>query len=652
MKRIIALLLCVLMLSGCGKNTVSDEQTQESSTSGTTGTTDGTFETLPKPDVPRPEEPDEPEKPSDAPTTPPVDLPPYVEPDPDPDLPAQPDDELALYNELFDLNSRVEIDIDMPESELRKLQADYEHYREMGSKSPIYRRADVTITVNGKAYFLNDVGVRMKGNTSRTSFFKDEEGGIYKAIHLKLDFQETFEDVDYYGNEALNWADEAQRKARKDRTFATMEKLELRWNKCLDNTYLRELYAYELYRSEGVLAPLVNLCSLDWSEVHMGVFTLNEPVDKVFLEKRLPEEDLGGDLYKCGWTWEGASFKHTGSIGIENEDKGEFYCYDLKTNKKTSEHQSLITLIKALNSPTLTKERFEELVDVDSFLDYAAVSYFLGNPDDLRNNYNNYYIYFLQSSGKMVIIPYDYDRCLGVTVEYNPSGHAMTTDNPFSDRREGAQNGPQEQDVPLFYRTVVKGGWYVKEYADALNRVSGNTLLTKATFAAYFERAKGIYGNDVRPSRPLKNMGDWDPSFDLNRTSGAHEDRNMSFADYIDAKMATFRKYIARVDEYLNYERPVPATHYIRGDFNGWSNDDRYAMKLENGLLTYTLSFNHDFSFKVYDNLTNEWYGTEFLPEDWELEYETDGHDNFDMKRGTYYVTFDPETLVLTVTKQ
>ena len=126
----------------------------------------------------------------------------------------------------------------------------------------------------------------------------------------------------------------------------------------------------------------------------------------------------------------------------------------------------------------------------------------------------------------------------------------------------------------------------------------------------------------------------------------------MSFADYIDAKMATFRKYIARVDEYLNYERPVPATHYIRGDFNGWSNDDRYAMKLENGLLTYTLSFNHDFSFKVYDNLTNEWYGTEFLPEDWELEYETDGHDNFDMKRGTYYVTFDPETLVLTVTKQ
>ena len=289
---------------------------------------------------------------------------------------------------------------------------------------------------------------------------------------------------------------------------------------------------------------------------------------------------------------------------------------------------------------------------MESFINYAAVSYFLGNPDDLRNNYNNYYMYFLKSSGKMVIIPYDYDRCLGVTVEYNPSGHAMTTDNPFSDRREGAQNGPQEQDVPLFYRTVVKGGWYVREYADALIRVSKNTLLTKSTFKTYFDRAKGLYGNHVRPSRNLKNMGDWDPSFDLNRTSAPWEGWNMSFNDYIDAKMNAFNGYMKNVDQYLNYERPVPATHFIRGDFNGWSNDDRYAMTLKDGLYTFTLKFNHGFSFKVYDNTTNEWYGTECLPEDWELDYQTDKRSNFNMKAGTYYVTFDPETLIITVTKQ
>ena len=635
MKRILALFLCVgLLLTGCGGDTTGSTGSTTSTTSTVSSTstaaTEGSGTTVPS---------------ATAPTV----STPVQTPDPDP---APEADQLALYDQLFDLNSKIQIHIDMSPEELSKLQADYEKYRDMGSKSPIYRRADVTITINGTAYLIEDVGVRMKGNTSRTSFYKEEEGGIYKAIHLKLDFQETFDDEEYYGAEAVDWPSEEARDARKDRTFATLEKLELRWNKCLDSTYLRELYAYELYRSEGVLAPLVNLCSMDLSDVHMGIYTINEPVDEVFLAKRLPAEELGGDLYKCGWTWEGASFKSTNSIGIENEDNCEFYCYDLKTNKKSSQHEALTALIKALNSPTLTQERFEELVDVDSFLSYAAVSYFLGNPDDLRNNYNNYYLYFLKSSGKMVLIPYDYDRCLGVTVDYNPSGHAMTVDDPFSDMREGAQNGPQEQDMPLFYLTVVKGGWYVAEYAEALTKVSQNTLLDPATFQSYFERAEGLYGDDARPSRKLQNMGDWDPSFDLDRTSASSDFQNMSFKDYITVKMAAFQGYMKNVDQYLNYQRPVPATHYIRGDFNGWSNDDRYAMTLVDGLLTYTLSFSHDFSFKVYDDVNGSWYGVEFLPEDSELEYETDDHRNFDMKPGTYYVTFDPETEIVTVVKQ
>ncbi len=642
MKRILAMLLCMgLLLTGCSGGG-EPSATEPTSTEGTTQTEPVESTTTPVTTAPV--------------TTAPQ--PSYSEPVPTPDdkvdvgLEDLPMDEQVLYDQLFDLNSRVTIDIDMPETELKKMQADYEKYRDMGSKSPIYRRADVTITINGTAYKIHDVGVRMKGNTSRTSFYKEEEGGIYKAIHFKLDFQETFDDPDHYGTEALVWSSEVERDARKDRTFATLENLELRWNKCKDSTYLRELYAYELYRSEGVLAPLVNLCSLDWSDVHMGIYTLNEPVDKPFLEKRLPQEALDGDLYKCGWTWEGASFKNANSIGIEDEDKGEFYCYDLKTNKKSSQHEALKTLIRELNSPNLTEERFRELVDVEHFINYAAVSYFLGNPDDLRNNYNNYYLYFRQDNGKAVIIPYDYDRCLGVTVDYNPSGHAMTTDNPFSDLREGGQHGPEEQDIPLFYRTVVRGGWYVSQYAEVLRRVSQNPLLDKATFKSYFQRAQGLYGGDAIPSRNLKNMDGWDARFDLNRTSAAHEQGNMSFDDYIDAKMTAFEGYMKNADQYLNYERPERVTHYIRGDFNGWSNDDRYAMTLTDGLLTYTLTMGHDFAFKVYDDVNGWWYGTEFLPEDTEVEYDTDDHHNIRLKPGTYYVTFDPSTECVTITKQ
>ena len=205
---------------------------------------------------------------------------------------------------LFSPDVRIELKLDITPEQLSLLQADYERYSSFGSKSPIYRKANLTVKMtlpNGreKQRFIEEVGVRMKGNTSRTSFY-NEHDGIYNLIHLKLDFGETFDDEDYYGDSAKVWADSAARKARKNRTFATLEKIDLRWNKEDDATYIREIYSFDAYREMGVLAPHVNLASLDMGGEHLGVFTINEPIDEIFLEKNLPEELLGGDLYKCG----------------------------------------------------------------------------------------------------------------------------------------------------------------------------------------------------------------------------------------------------------------------------------------------------------------------------------------------------------------
>ena len=563
--------------------------------------------------------------------------------------------EEQLYRLLFDPENKIEIDLDMDEAELAKLQSDHEHYSEIGSKSPIYRKGDVCIRITtGEdtiAYRIPEVGIRMKGNTSRTSFY-DGDRGIYRYIHLRLDFQETFDDPDHYGQEAKVWENEDLRLQRKERTFATLEKLELRWNKNYDATYLREAYAYEVYRSEGLLAPQCTLGALTWNSTGMGVYTIEEPIDKVFLSKNLPEKDLDGDLYKCGWTYTGATFTSQKPIGIENEDNGEFYVYDLKTNKKTSQHEALKGLLTGLNNGAVTKESFARLVDVDYFLRYCAVSYFLGNPDDLRNNYNNCYLYFLKSTGKAIIIPYDYDRCLGITVDYNPSGHAMTRENPFSERCEGMQNGPQEQESPLFIYSVDKGGFYVREFAQVLEQVAQNELFQPESFEARFNIAAALYGNDVTPERKLENADGRDFRFDLNKTDSASGGSNMSFKDYIQAKMSTFRSYMNNLDQYADYVRPVPATFFIRGDFNDWSNRDEYGMEAVDGKMVYTLTFNREFAFKVYDNVNQEWYGTDFFPEETDLDFRTNDHDNVILRPGTYQVVFDPETLILTVTKQ
>lgn len=563
--------------------------------------------------------------------------------------------EQQLYQQLFDPANKIEISLDMPEAELAKLQQDYDTYRERGSKSPIYRKAVVLITITNSesttTYRIAETGVRMKGNTSRTDFYSEEEG-IYNNIHLRLDFQETFEDENYYGSSRNTWQSEELRQQRKDRTFATLEKLELRWNKNYDATYLREAYAYDLYRSEGILAPYTNLSTFTWNSQRMGVYLLVEPIDKVFIENHLPEQDWGGDLYKCGWTFMGATFTNRNSIGIENEDNGEFYVYDLKTNKKTSEHASLNNLITVLNSSYLDKDEFANIVDMDYFLNYAAVSYFLGNPDDLRNNYNNCYIYFRQSNGKMIVIPYDYDRCLGVTVDYNPSGHAMTRENPFSERCEGMKDGPQEQQNPLFVYSVDKGGFFVKEFAETLEQVAANEMFKPETFEKRFNTAKALYGDDVNPERKLHNSEGRDFSFDNTRTDSASGGSNMSFRDYVNTKMNAYRGYMRDVDSYIDYVRPAPVNFYIRGDFNDWSNRDEYGMETVDGMMVYTLSFNHDFAFKVFDNVNQAWYGTDFFPEEVDLEYDTNKHANVILRPGTYQVVFDPVELILYVTKQ
>ena len=546
-----------------------------------------------------------------------------------------------LYHQLFDLNNKISIRIDMSDEELRKLQDDYDHYSSFGSKSPIYRMGTLVISIQTAAgtmsYRMQEVGVRMKGNTSRTDFY-NETDGIYKYIHLKLDFQETFDDEDDYGTDIKVWENEDLRDARKDRTFAGLDSLEMRWNKCWDQTYLKETYAYALYRSEGVMAPQTNLCSFDWSGVHMGIYSIVEPVNKLFLQKRLPEQEQGGDLYKCGWP---ANFTTIDSIGVENEDKGEFYVYDLKTNKKTSDHSSLKNWIKELNYGIMTKEKLAELVEMDQFLSYAAVSYFLGNPDDLRNNYNNFYLY-LKPNGKAVIIPYDLDRCLGITYEWDPTGNAVTKIDPFTEEMAAVDGiGAKGQQNPLYLHSIVRGGYYVQEFADVLDRVEKNELLKIETFEAYFSRTAGLYTGEEEPDKILRNAQGRQFAFMLEDDFSG----NLSFEDYVNQKMAHYHSCLQKLPEYLTYVRQERTNYYIRGQFNGWKDHPNYAMKLENGVASITLTLRENAEFKVYDQVQDYWYGAEDVSAETTAAYESKGsHANIYLCSGTYRIIFDPVT--------
>ena len=592
--------------------------------------------------------------------------------------PVYPENDIVAFNELFDPKNHISVKLDISDAELKKIQQDYDNYASRGSKSPIYRMADMIITVtypdgSTDEWVIDQVGVRMKGNTSRTSFYNDWDG-MYNLVHFKVSFQETFDDVDYYGSDALTWTDAAARKARKNRTFATLEKMDMRWNRNDDTTYIRENYSYDLYREFGVIAPHTNLASVDIANDHAGVWVIYEPVDKIFLEKNLPASALGGDLYKLGWTNEGATFTSFSSYGVEDEDNSKFFVYDLKTNKKTSTHESLKNLISLLNSRGLTKEKFASVVDMENFLYYCAVSYIIGNPDDLRNNYNNTYIYFRPDTGKVIFIPYDMDRGLGVNT-WNPTGHGMTEDDPFSKKALG--NGDQRS--PLFLKSVCSGGFFVDEYIEALKAVDASEMLTNAVFEDAFNIAAALYSSDTATSRSYHNANNYKFRFDLYRTCSKNESKNMSFADYMSAKRATLYRYIGDQgntdnsgssggntgDNPSGSDNPTTNSRpYIMGDMNGWSVNEHYAMTSNgDGTYSFTLTEAHvsqtygRIKFKICDVSNGAWYGYEIVDANCtvncnDITNNSNANKNLYLAPGTYLITFDSNTITLYVEKQ
>ena len=458
--------------------------------------------------------------------------------------------ESIVYDALFDENARVTVDINMSDTEWKKLNQDYLDFSANGGKSPIYRMANsVTVGIDGGDgylyYYYEEVGVRMKGNTSRHAFYGDD--GFTNNIHMKLSFKETFDDTDdgYKHDELKEWSDEEKRDERKARTLGGMEKIDVKYNSTADETYVRELYAMKLFRDNGIYAPNVTLCALtalekDGAKKNLGVYRIHEPIDEAFVAKHI-EPDCVGDLWKCTYTAKGpADMTNTdldNRVGVEDELKNKFYSYDKKTNKKKDKNtglrdfSSIKNFIQAMDQ---SNADYESLIDAYYFAKFEAVNYILGNPDCIRNNYNNYYLYF-RADGKAIIIPYDYDRCLGITKDWNPTGSASMNVAPYT--RTVAATGEQQKN-PLYINLIDKGaptdsGSALMRYRQNLIDLSASRDLTAATFNAYKDKFKSKYG-DIPASAIYSNR----VAFDDANTG------NVPYSTYIATKLKTLNDNI------------------------------------------------------------------------------------------------------------
>ena len=420
-------------------------------------------------------------------------------------------DEEALYNALFDINNKVTVKLNMSDDELKKMKAD-------GTNSDTYRKCTAHITVNGKEYVMYEVGVRLKGNTSRLDIYNGSNLDDRNMVHFKLSFKQTFDDETEYGADAKVWPDDETRKARKNRTFAKLESLELKWNRNLDQTYVGNLYVNQMYRDLGVEAQNTSLANVHFAGYNYGVYTMYEPVDENFLKRYYGKANAKGDLYKCqwglknngtGWDWSGATYRNDTITSMGPETDGKTFIYELKTNKKKSDQSSLKNFITTMNNSS-SKATFDSQVDADRFVKYAAIAWFVGNPDDMRNNYNNHYIYFNNTTGKAVIIPYDNDRVLGMTT----SEKDMATFSPFAE--DTALQGGQSN---VIYRNSVisRNSNYYTEYRAALREVYESKWMDYNNYLTWYKAAKKNYENVAIPDSNVKlRVKDENTTYDRN----------------------------------------------------------------------------------------------------------------------------------------
>lgn len=342
-------------------------------------------------------------------------------------------DKEADYDNLFDPTLSHTFIIDFTQDEWDELITNMEEYNEdYGSyKSNHYSKVDVTYITDSEEIFIQDVGIRTKGNNY--SRVLPEENGVFRDVHYALKFNETFDT--YEGTQAYT--------DLKTREVFDLEKLYFKWNKNNDQTYLSELYSNHLFREAGVYSASTNLTKfvvkIDGQIITEALYTVFEGMDEEFIRRHIQETPTKevGDLYKVVWRGNLAPLNSSNyyynaqeypsypnasiqTFGVRISELNIRPTYGKETNQLSDDYTNLLEFtqnLDQLNGDQL-KTYLDENMDVDMWIRSMAIDYYLGNPDGYRTNSNNYYIYF-DENDKLSFIPFDYDWSMGQHWSYN-----------------------------------------------------------------------------------------------------------------------------------------------------------------------------------------------------------------------------------------
>lgn len=283
---------------------------------------------------------------------------------------------LEYESKLFDTSQILDVNILINEDDWNNLLKN--------AISEEYYTCDVQI--NGETFY--QVGIRPKGNTSLSTIVNDPDTDRYS---FKLEFDQYIDGQTCYG----------------------LDKLILN-NNYADAASMKEAMIYDMFQYLGADASLYNYAKISVNGEYWGVYLALEAVEDSFLLRNYGTAN--GNLYKPEGMGlgNGGGSPASGSGGADlNYTNDELDSYSViwdgeVTDSGKSDHKRVISTLKNIAEGT----DLEQSMDIDNLLHYMAVHIFSVNDDSLSGTMaHNYYLY--ESSGKLNLIPWDYNLALG-----------------------------------------------------------------------------------------------------------------------------------------------------------------------------------------------------------------------------------------------
>jgi spore coat protein CotH len=316
---------------------------------------------------------------------------------------------------VWDESVIPEITIHITEDEWNRLLMRYDEF----SNNVDYFHADFTYRKGDEVIFIEDGGIRMRGNTSRRrpegngGEYHNSENPDWHHCHFGINFRKFHKD--------------------KEHTLKGIRKVNLKWFKD-DPCYVRELYCYDLFRRYGIWTSAFSTYCRVWLDVegdkepaYFGVYNMIEPIDDKFVEKRV-DGRFGsdeGNLWKCVYGEGGmADLRSTDDWKFNwDQDNGVNYTYEFKGDEEDfpaakAQLQDFILKLNGKGEESFYKW-IKEVCDVEFLLKTYAVNVVTGMWDDHWNNGNNFYLYFNSTDKynyQVFLLPYDYDNTLGTSL--------------------------------------------------------------------------------------------------------------------------------------------------------------------------------------------------------------------------------------------